>query len=108
MLDLAQRGRGAREATPATPVLKTIASTGAGIEPLVHAIDAARPADPEVRLERRRLQAEAQVLAIAGEIGRLALRRQVDGAAGLVDDVAARRRNPYGAAAELIAAIGRR
>jgi len=105
MLDLAQRGRG----TPAggVLVLKTIASTGAGIEALVQAIDGARPTDAAPRLERRRRQAEAQVLAIAGELGRRALRDRLDGAASLVDDVAARRRDPYGAAAELVAALGR-
>jgi len=105
MLDLAQRGRG----TPAggVLVLKTIASTGAGIEALVQAIDGARPTDAAPRLERRRCQAEAQVLAIAGELGRRALRDRLDGAASLVDDVAARRRDPYGAAAELVAALGR-
>lgn len=106
MLDLAQRGRGRR--TGAVPVLKTVAATGVGVDALVAAIDAARPAAPESRLERRRRQAEAQVLAIAGELGRLALRQALDGAAGLVDDVAARRRDPNGAAAELVAALGRR
>jgi LAO/AO transport system kinase len=106
MLDLAQRGR--RRTAGDVPVLKTIASTGAGVDALVHAIDAARPAAPESRLERRRRQAEAQVLAIAGELGRLALRSLLDGAGSLVDDVAARRRDPYGAAAELVAALARR
>ena len=106
MLDLAQRGR----RTPAgrVPVLRTIASTGAGIDELVQAIDAARPTAPESRVERRRRQAEAQVLAIAGELGRLALRGLLDEAPSLVDDVAARRRDPYGAAAELVAALARR
>jgi LAO/AO transport system kinase len=106
MLDLAQRGRG----TPAgaAPVLASIASTGAGIDALVQAIDAARPTAPESRVERRRRQAEAQVLAIAGELGRLALRGLLDGAPSLVDDVAARRRDPYAAAAELVAALARR
>ena len=106
MLDLAQRGRGGRLA--AVPVLKTVAATGVGVDALVEAIDAARPAAPESRLERRRRQAEAQVLAIAGELGRVALRQALDGVAGLVDDVAARRRDPYGAAGELVAALGRR
>ncbi len=104
MLDLAQRGRRGAE----VPVLKTIAATGAGLDALVQSIDAVRPASPEARGERRRRQAEAQVLAIAGELGRLALRRALDDAAALVDDVAARRRDPYGAAAELVAALGRR
>jgi LAO/AO transport system kinase len=107
MLDLAQRGRGTPAGT-AVPVLKTIAATGAGIEALVQAIDAARPTAPESRVERRRRQAEAQVLAIAGELGRLALRGLLDEAPALVDDVAARRRDPYGAAAELVAALARR
>jgi LAO/AO transport system kinase len=106
MLDLAQRGR--RTPAGTVPVLKTIASTGAGIEELVQAIDAARPTAPESCVERRRRQAEAQVLAIAGELGRLALRGLLDGAPSLVDDVAARRRDPYGAAAELVAALARR
>jgi len=105
MLDLAQRGRGTTAG--GVLVLKTIASTGAGIEALVQAIDGARPTDAAPRLERRRRQAEAQVLAIAGELGRRALRDRLDGAASLVDDVAARRRDPYGAAAELVAALGR-
>jgi LAO/AO transport system kinase len=106
MLDLAQRGRGGHAA--AVPVLKTVAATGVGVDALVDAIDAVRPAAPGSRLERRRRQAEAQVLAIAGELGRVALREALDGIAGLVDDVASRRRDPYGAAAELVAALGRR
>ena len=106
MLDLAQRGR--RTPAGTVPVLRTIASTGAGIDELVQAIDAARPTAPESRVERRRRQAEAQVLAIAGELGRLALRGLLDEAPSLVDDVAARRRDPYGAAAELVAALARR
>jgi LAO/AO transport system kinase len=105
MLDLAQRGR---RAPGTVPVLKTIASTGAGIDELVQAIDDARPTAPESRVERRRRQAEAQVLAIAGELGRLALRGLLDEESALVDDVAARRRDPYGAAAELVAALARR
>ena len=108
MLDLAQRGHRGARAAGGVPVLKTIASTGAGIDPLVQSIDAARSAAPEARGERRRRQAEAQVLAIAGELGRLALRRELDEAVRLVDDVAARRRDPYGASAELIAALARR
>ena len=105
MLDLGQRGRG----NPSrVSILKTIASTGAGIQELVEAIDTARPAAPESRLTRRRRQAEAQVLAIAGELGRLALRGLLDGAPSLIDDVAARRRDPYGVAAELVAALARR
>jgi LAO/AO transport system kinase len=108
MLDLAQRGRGTPAGAPRVPILKTIASTGAGIDALVQAIDAGRPAAPESRLTRRRRQAEAQVLAIAGELGRLALRGLLDEAPSLVDDVAARRRDPYGVAAELVAALARR
>ncbi len=68
MLDLAQRGRRGQAAE--VPVLKTVAATGVGVDALVDAIDAVRPATPESRLERRRRQAEAQVLAIAGELGR--------------------------------------
>jgi LAO/AO transport system kinase len=136
MLDLAQRGRGGAlrgAAGGAAPVLKTVASGGVGIAPLAQAIDAARPATPEQRTQRRRQQAEAQVLAIAGELGRQALRRLVggrgnaggeggdggadsdhaeadaDGRSGslrhLVDEVAARRCDPYAAAAELVAAL---
>ena len=108
MLDLAQRGRHVGVHAAAVPVLKTVAATGVGVDALVDAIDAVRPAAPESRLERRRRQAEAQVLAIAGELGRVALRQALDGVVGLVDDVAARRRDPYGAAAELVAALARR
>ncbi len=136
MLDLAQRGRGGAPrgaAGGARPVLKTVASSGVGIEPLAQAIDGARPATPEQRADRRRQQAEAQVLAIAGELGRQALRRLVgargndggddadadhadaDGGGGgggrsgafrrLVDEVAARRCDPYAAAAALVDAL---
>ena len=70
------------------------------------ALCAARPRGAGARVERRRRQAEAQVLAIAGELGRRrAARPARRGALALVDDVAARRRDPYGAAAELVAAL---
>ena len=103
-----QEGDGAGEDVP---VLKTIASIDTGIAELVVAVDRARPASPVRHAERRRRQAEAQLLAVAGEIAR----RELRGLAGtadhpglldrLIDDVAARRRDPYGAARELIAAL---
>jgi LAO/AO transport system kinase len=112
MLDLARGRRGG--GGPEIAILKTVATTGAGVAELAAAIERARTADAEARRARRRRQAEAQVMAIvlamAGEAARRALAGPAahgGGDAGggplasIVDDVAARRRDPYSAARAL-------
>jgi LAO/AO transport system kinase len=109
MLDLSRRARA--PGRPETEVLRTVATGGQGVEELAAAIERARPATPEVRAARRRRQAQAQVLAIAGQLARqrldaqLGTDQQPGPLAGLVDDVAARRRDPDAAARALLAAI---
>jgi LAO/AO transport system kinase len=117
MLDLSSRSGGAGRGGPSprgrgreTAILRTVATTGSGVDELLRAIDEARPASPEIRTAHRRRQAEAQLLAVAGELTRGGLRAQLGTdqhpgpLAALVDDVAARRRDPYSAARALVAA----
>jgi LAO/AO transport system kinase len=111
MLALSRRARSVGDA--GVPVLETVATTGTGVVQLADAIDGARATAVEQRADRRRRQAQAQVLAIAGEIARRELQRLAGSGAAqpggplarLVDEVAARRRDPYGAARELVAAL---
>jgi LAO/AO transport system kinase len=107
MLELSPRARPTGAGGGGVAIVRTVATTGAGVDELVAAIDAARPADPEVRAARRRKQAEAQVLAIAGELARQALRAQTGSGplSAIIDDVVARRLDPYRAARALADAI---
>ena len=68
MLDLAAARARPRERRRRAGAEDRRVDRRAGIDALVQAIDAARLAAPESRLTRRRRQAEAQVLAIAGEL----------------------------------------
>ena len=105
MLDLARPSR-----TPPVALLRAIASAGQGLDELVTAIEARRALPEEVRRERRRQQSQAQVLAIAGDLVRLAARLALGTpqAAGplapLVDQVASRTTDPYSAAQALLSA----
>jgi LAO/AO transport system kinase len=124
MLQISPRARPS-SSDGGVPVLRTVASTGAGVDQLVAAIDHACVPDAEARTQRRRRQAEAQLLAIAGEMARASLRALLqdqglldegppheEGRPGalsaLVDEVAARRRDPHSAARDLLAALGGR
>ena len=109
MLELASRpeagrapGSPAGEAeTPAPALVRTVATTGAGVPELTAALAALRAAPPAVRAARRRRQAERQVIAIAGEVAREAARAALGPLAALIDDVVARRVDPWTAAARL-------
>ncbi|MEK6608554.1 MAG: methylmalonyl Co-A mutase-associated GTPase MeaB [Myxococcota bacterium] len=90
--------RGSAAARP--PVLKTVAASGAGVEALVEAIEA-REGVAHSGSDQQRARARAQVLDIVRErLDRAAL-AALDPA--LVDEVAARRVDPY-TAAERVAA----
>jgi LAO/AO transport system kinase len=105
MLDLAHPPR-----TPAVALLRAVASTGQGLDELVAAIEASRALPDDLRRTRRRQQAQAQVLAIAGDLSRRAARAALgtDDAAGplahLIDQVATRTTDPYSAAQALLSA----
>jgi LAO/AO transport system kinase len=94
-------------ARPAPPVLRTTASTGAGVAELVAALEAIRAAPAPTRAARRRRQALRQLLAIVGERARDAAHDALGTAerpgprASLVDDVVARKIDPWAAAAAL-------
>jgi LAO/AO transport system kinase len=100
MLALARGGRRAGDAEVA--IVTTVATTGAGVAELAAAIDRAHASAPAARLSRRRRQAEAQVTAIVlAAVGAAAGRALGGPLASLVDDVAARRCDPYSAARAL-------
>jgi LAO/AO transport system kinase len=112
MLQLARRTGAARDASDAAvPVLETVATAGTGVADLVEVIDRVLPAVSERRAARRHRQAHAQLLAIAGELAHRRLLEltgtpEAPGALGrLVDEVAARRRDPRSAAEELLASL---
>lgn len=114
MLELAHRGGGAGRGTgeASVPVvLETVATAGTGVADLVEVIDRVGAMMPERRVARRRRQVEAQLLAIAGQLARDELVRLLGTAAApgplghLVDVVAARQRDPTGAAQELLASL---
>jgi LAO/AO transport system kinase len=105
MLELAPAARAA-----AVTLLRTVAATGEGLDELVATLDQRRHLPDDVRAARRRQQAQAQLLAIVGDLQRQAL-RAVLGAPGapgplahLVDDVAARRIDPHSAAEAVLSA----
>jgi LAO/AO transport system kinase len=109
MLSLARRLRFTASEGP--EILKTVATSGQGIDELVGAIDRARQAAPEARAARRREQAQAQVLAIVSQITQSAASVQIGTTqapgplAQIIDEVATRRCDPYSAARALAAAI---
>jgi LAO/AO transport system kinase len=98
-------------ARTAPPIVRTVASTGAGVDEVMRLVDGARVPDAPERALRRRRRAARQVLAIAGERARaltLAALGTADAPgplASLVDDVAARRIDPWTAAERAAAAL---
>jgi LAO/AO transport system kinase len=90
-------------------IVRTVATTGEGIDELVAAIERHKVADAETTAagipERRRRRAQATLRELVVD----RLRRATDGAlanrADLVDGVAARTTDPYTAADQLVAAI---
>ena len=95
------------------PVLKTQASSGDGIADLVAAIDAHLAhlaAHPEQRQLRLREQARIRLLELVTETLRLRYAEALAHDAGLsalLDDLIARRQDPHGAAAGLLAALAK-
>jgi LAO/AO transport system kinase len=112
MLDLARRTRADAPAA-GVALLRTVATTGEGLDDLVAAIDGAHAAgaDSGARASRRRQQAEAAIAAIALDVARRAVAAQLGTEArpgplrALVDDVVARRRDPHDAARAVAAAV---
>jgi len=105
MLELARPLR-----TPPVDLLRTVAATGEGVEALAVAIDQRRRLPDDVRAARRRQQAQAQLMAIVGELGRRAVGLALGTAtkpgplAHLVDEVAARSLDPHTAAEAVLRA----
>jgi LAO/AO transport system kinase len=91
------------------PIVRTIATEGKGIEDLANAIESFRAsqAKPEIAHERRRAIARWRILELLRE---QLLARTIDGDSAserldrLADEVATRRRDPYSAVEEIIAA----
>jgi LAO/AO transport system kinase len=99
---------------PEVPIVRTVASRGEGVGELVAALEkcGAVTADGDrLRQARRRRQAEAAVVAIAVDMARRAVEAQLGTDAGpgplaaVIDEVAARRRDPHDAARALAAAV---
>jgi LAO/AO transport system kinase len=108
MLDLASRpARGGEGPAAAPAILRTVAPAGTGVGELVAAIERIRNRPAPERTARRRRQAARQVMAIAGERARDAARAAIgtEGTPGpfaaAIDDVAARKLDPWTAAAAL-------
>jgi LAO/AO transport system kinase len=110
MLDLRRRS-----AAPPVPLLSVVATTGQGMDELLSAIDGVQSRPALARAARRRQQAEAQLLAVVTDIMRAAVQAGVDGdkaaatgkpgsVAALVEDIMARRTDPYTAARALLSA----
>jgi LAO/AO transport system kinase len=98
-------------ARPVPPILRTAASTGAGLPALVDALERLRAAPAAARAARRRRQAERQVLALVGERARDVAHDAIGSTAApgplaaIVDDLAARRIDPWTAAEALTGVI---
>jgi LAO/AO transport system kinase len=103
---------------PPPALLRTAAAQGTGVGELAAALEAVRGAPPDVRAARRRGQAARQVLALVSEV----TRRRALAAIGsddrpgafahTIDEVAARRLDPWSAAeamlsAEALSSVGR-
>jgi len=108
MLDLATRTARDSGGPPMSPaIVRTVAPAGTGIGELVEAIEQIRNRPAIDRAARRRRQAVRQVMAITGERARDAARAAIgtDAAPGplaaAIDDVAARKLDPWTAAAAL-------
>ena len=94
-------------ARPVPPILRTAAATGAGLPALVDALEALRALPAAERAARRRRQAERQILALVGERARDVAHEAIGSTAApgplraVVDDLAARRIDPWTAAEAL-------
>jgi LAO/AO transport system kinase len=103
MLDL--RATGERKEVE---IVRTIATTGAGLDDLIGAVErhqASVAADGDARATAR---AAAQIAELVKDALLDEARARMDvrgGLAAMAADVAARRRDPYGAAAEIVAAV---
>jgi LAO/AO transport system kinase len=105
---LASASGAARRLSADVPVLRTIATTGEGVDQLIIALDAARAAAPASATARRRRRAEmAIVRAVATHAAAQA--RAAVGAGGadeaLVDEVAAGRTDAQAAARALMSRL---
>jgi LAO/AO transport system kinase len=93
------------------PIVRTVASTGAGVDEIVRLIDGGRASDMPEREARRRRGVARQVLSITGERARATALAALGTAeapgplASLVDDVVARKIDPW-TAAEALAPSG--
>jgi len=115
MLELGRRFRAGAPAAAEgadVPIIRTVATSGEGIGELVAAVEKGHAGDQAgLRQARRRRQAEAAVVAIALDMARRAVAEKLGTEAqpgdlgALIDDVAARRRDPHDAARALAAAV---
>jgi LAO/AO transport system kinase len=89
------------------PVLKTEATTGAGVPELWEALGRFRDRSDALRAERRHARALSRVRALTGELLFARLEQALPAGAfeQAAADVAARRRDPYRAARELVASL---
>jgi LAO/AO transport system kinase len=87
------------------PVLRTVATTGEGLDELVAAIDRFRARSTDLLASRRRGRAAAQLRAILADRLMKRVDRDVAGTAmeQLVDRIAARATDPYSAADDILA-----
>jgi len=102
MLQLREGGEAEME------IIRTVATTGEGMDDLVQAIDRHRARAAGSASDRRRKQAEAQIMTILSDATRAAALVEVarrGGLAKIAEDVAARRIDPYTAAESVAAAI---
>jgi LAO/AO transport system kinase len=94
-------------ARPAPPILSAAAATGGGLPALVAALESLRGAPGADRDARRRRQAVRQIIALVGERARDAAHDAIGSAAApgpfaaVVDDLVARRIDPWSAAEAL-------
>lgn len=89
------------------PVLKTEATTGRGVPELWDTLCRFRDHSETVRTGRRRARAQARIRALAGDMlfARLEQALPAGAFAQAAEDVAARRRDPYRAARDLVARL---
>src|SRR5215468_814198 len=105
MLEL-RGGHGARGRN--VEIVRTIATTGAGLDDLIGAIERHEAAVKAAGEERARARAEAQIAELIKDRLAEEARSIVDargGLATLAGEVAARKRDPYGAAEEIVRAV---
>jgi LAO/AO transport system kinase len=89
------------------PILKTEATTGVGVPTLVDAIERFRGRAPERVDDRRRARAEFRLREVLAARFMAQVDREIgpDGFARLVEDIRARRLDPYAAARSIIARL---